>query len=183
MLRAPRGVAGASLCLLAATLRTDASALRHAQGPLRLGAPSGLQLLVDEDNTAPTLRVVLPGRPASDRSIMVLLPEHVTAVRRGDAEGRHLYRWGPGTRGDRPAWRRVRTSLEYDRELHGPVHFVARATLDSDGVRFRHEFHNRSAAAYDLVYAVTDPRLTSMFHDVRLERTCVHFATGLAFQA
>jgi len=77
----------------------------------------------------------------------------------------------------------VGNSLEYDRELPGPLHFVARATLDSDGVRFRYLFQNRSAAAYDMVYAVTDPRLTSMFHDERLERTYVHFATGLALLA
>ena len=183
MLLAPRGVAGAGLFLVVATLGTDASALPQAQGPLRLGAPSGLQLLVDEDNAAPTLRVVLPGHPASDRSIEILFPEHVTAVRQGDTEGQHLYRWEPGTRGDRPIWRRGERSLEYERDLPGPVHFVARATLDSDGVRIRYEFHNRSAAAYDMIYAVTDPRLTSMFHDVRLERTYVHFATGLALLA
>jgi hypothetical protein len=63
------------------------------------------------------------------------------------------------------------------------VHFVARATLDSDGVRVRYEFHNRSATAYDMIYAVTDPRLTSLFHDARLERTYVHYATGLELLA
>jgi hypothetical protein len=58
------------------------------------------------------------------------------------------------------------------------VHFVARATLEEDGVRFQYEFTNRSAAAYDMIYAVTDPRLTSIFHDVRLERTYVHHVDG-----
>ena len=29
---------------------------------------------------------------------------------------------------------------------------------------------------YDLVWAIVDPRLTSVFHDVRLERTYVHHA-------
>src|SRR5262249_5162407 len=52
-----------------------------------------------------------------------------------------------------------------------------------DGVRFRYEFHNRSATAYDMIYAVTDPRLTSLFHDVRLERTYVHYNTGLQLLA
>ena len=45
-------------------------------------------------------------------------------------------------------------------------------------MRFRYEFTNRSASAYDMVYAVTDPRMTSIFHDERLERTYVHHATG-----
>ena len=34
------------------------------------------------------------------------------------------------------------------------------------------------AVAYDMIYAPTDPRLTSIFHDVRLERTYVHHADG-----
>ena len=165
--------------LIAATLWTGRGVPAQAQDSLRLGAPSGLQLLVDEHNTAPTLRVVLPGRPASDSSIKVLFPEHVTAVRHGDADGQRLYLWEPGTRAHRPVWRRLRNALEYERDLPGSVRVVARATLDSDGVLFRYEFRNGSATAYDMIYAVTDPRLTSLFHDVRLERTYVHYASGL----
>jgi hypothetical protein len=45
-------------------------------------------------------------------------------------------------------------------------------------VRFRYEFVNRSPASYEMIYAVTDPRLTSIFHDVRLERTYVHHRDG-----
>ncbi len=37
---------------------------------------------------------------------------------------------------------------------------------------------NNSRVAYDMIYAPTDPRLTSIFHDVRLERTYVHHADG-----
>jgi hypothetical protein len=55
---------------------------------------------------------------------------------------------------------------------------LARATLELDGVRFHYEFRNRSDVAYEMIYAVTDPRLTGMFHDVRLERTYVHRADG-----
>jgi hypothetical protein len=58
------------------------------------------------------------------------------------------------------------------------VHLRARATLEDDGVRVRYEFTNRSDTSYDMITAVTDPRLTSMFHDVRLERTYVHYNTG-----
>jgi hypothetical protein len=42
------------------------------------------------------------------------------------------------------------------------------ATLEDDGVRFRCEFVNRSNTAYEMIYAPTDPRLTGIFHDVRL---------------
>lgn len=56
---APGGVSRAGLLLVAATLRTGASVLPQAQGLRRLGAPSGLQLLIDADNAAPTLRVTV----------------------------------------------------------------------------------------------------------------------------
>jgi hypothetical protein len=58
------------------------------------------------------------------------------------------------------------------------VHLLARATLEDDGVRFRYDFTNDSPAIYDMITAVTDPRLTGIFHDVRLERTYVHRADG-----
>ena len=179
----PAGVTRAALLLIAGSLLAAECARAQAQGLPRLQTPSGLRLFVDEANTAPTLRVVLPGLPDSDRSIVVVFPEHVTARRHGEGEGRHLYRWEPGRNSDRPAWRRTEQSFEYQRALPGAVLFVARATLDSDGVRFRYEFHNRSRTAYDMIYAVTDPRLTSLFHDVRLERTYVHYTTGWALLA
>ena len=43
---------------------------------------AGLRLLVATDHTSPVLRVILPGRPTSDRSIEILFPEHVTVVRK-----------------------------------------------------------------------------------------------------
>ena len=45
-------------------------------------------------------------------------------------------------------------------------------------MRFRYDVRNESQVAYDMIYAPTDPRLTSIFHDVRLERTYVHHAEG-----
>lgn len=179
----PSEVTAFALLLVAAIPQTDTSSLPQTEQLPRVKGPSGLRLLVDQDNTAPTLRVVLPGWPESDRSIVIPFPEHVTAVRHGDREGQHLYRWEPGTGGNRPAWRHEGQSLVYERDLPGRVHFLARATLDSDGVRFRYEFHNRLTTSYDIVYAVTDPRLTALFHDVRLERTYVHYATGLELLA
>jgi hypothetical protein len=68
--------------------------------------------------------------------------------------------------------------LQYELDFANGVHLLARATLEDDGVRFHYEFVNRSTVTYDSIYAVTDPRLISIFHDVRLERTYVHHKEG-----
>jgi hypothetical protein len=69
------------------------------------------------------------------------------------------------------------------RDLPDDVRLFARATLEDDGVRFHYEFTNHSAAAYDMIVAVTDPRLRGILHDVRLERTYVHHASGFELLA
>ena len=139
---------------------------------------AGLRLLVATDHASPVLRVILPGRPMSDRSIEILFPEHVTVVRQGQGSAHQLYMFRPGGSGDRPLWRRFDRALEYERDLGDDLHLLARATLEEDGVRFRYEVINESRVAYDMIYAPTDPRLTSIFHDPRLERTYVHHADG-----
>ena len=139
---------------------------------------SGMRLMVAEENTQPTLRIVLPGRPTSDRSIEILFPEHVTVRQRGAADGDQLYMWQPGQAGERPSWRRAERSLEYERSFRGGVQLLARATLEEDGVRLHLRFRNRSDLTYDLIYAPIDPRLTADFHDARLERTYVHHTDG-----
>ena len=166
-----------ALTLIVASLSVGTASL-NPQGPGSVQNPGGLQLLVAQQNTEPTLRIVLPDHPESDRSIEVLFPEHVTARRHGSSSAEQLYLFRPGRQGERPAWRRSQKSLEYERDLPGAVHMLARATLEDDGVRFHYEFHNRSDVPYDMIYAVTDPRLTSIFHDVRLERTYVHHRDG-----
>ena len=176
------GIARCGLWLVAASQQAGARIATAQDAPL-VTASTGLRLLTDRDNAAPTLRLVLPGRPDSDRSIVILFPEHVTAVRQGATDGEHLYRWEAGTRGNRPVWIRTENSLGYERDLPGPIHLVARATLDSDGVRFRYELHNQSTTSWTMITAVTDPRLTSIFHDVRLERTYVHYPTGFELLA
>ncbi len=138
----------------------------------------GMQLRVAEENTQPTLRIVLPGHPPSDRAIEVLFPEHVTVRQRGSTDANQLYLWQPGQYGERPQWRRSERALAYERNLPGPVHMLARATLEEDGVRFHFRLRNQSDKTYDLIWAPIDPRLTSMFHDLRLERTYVHHADG-----
>jgi hypothetical protein len=152
--------------------------LGSADVPLPIQNAAGLRLLVATDHISPVLRVILPGRPTSDRSIEILFPEHVTVVKQGQRSAHQLYMFRPGGGGDRPLWRRADDSLEYERDLGDGVRLLARATLEGDGVRFRYEVTNESPVAYDMIYAPTDPRLTSIFHDLRLERTYVHHADG-----
>jgi hypothetical protein len=150
----------------------------HAQVPSGVQIATGLRLVVANDNTCPTLHIILPGHPGSNRTIEVLFPEHVTVRKQGETEAKHLYRFQPGLHGDLQAWRQVGQSLEYEKDFEGGLHMLARATLEDDGVRFLYEFVNRSETAYEMIYAPTDPRLTSIFHDVRLERTYVHHKDG-----
>ena len=173
------GLCGAILTIWCWVAASPTPAQVAADIPMPIKNAAGLQLLVDSENTAPVLRVVLPGRPISDRSIEIIFPEHVTVRKQGESSAEQLYMFDPGQRGDRPRWRRSGGSLEYERDLPAGVHLLARATLEADGVRFGYEFTNNSRVAYAMVYAPTDPRLTSIFHDVRLERTYVHHADGL----
>jgi hypothetical protein len=158
--------------------RTQSANDASADVPPPIQNAAGLRLLVATDHTSPVLRVILPGRPTSDRSIEILFPEHVTVVKQGQSSSQQLYMFRPGQRGDRPLWRRSSASLEYERDFGDGIHLLARATLEDDGVRFRYEVRNESRVAYAMIYAPTDPRLTSIFHDTRLERTYVHHADG-----
>ena len=156
-----------------------APAIVLPQSPqLVVSARNGLRLFVAEENTDPELRIVLPGLPPSDRAIRVLFPEHVTALKQGDSAAAQLYMFRPGRRAQPPQWRLTGSSLEYQRDLGQSVRLVARATLEEDGVRFRYEFSNQMTDVYDMITAVTDPRLTASFLDQRLERTFVHHADG-----
>jgi hypothetical protein len=148
------------------------------QAPAAIQNADGVRLLVAAENTQPTLRVVLPGHPDTDRTIEVIFPEHATAKEQRSGESQHLYLFRPGQQGEPPAWRQVGQSLEYERDFKAGIHMLARATLESDGVLFHYEFVNGSAVSYDMIYAVTDPRLTGIFHDARLERTYVHHKEG-----
>jgi hypothetical protein len=139
---------------------------------------AGMQLRVVEENTQPTLRIVLPNHPTSDRAIEIIFPEHLTVRRHGNTDPILLYIFQPGLTGERPQWRQSGRSLEYEKDFPNAVHMLARATLEEDGVRFCFRLHNQSNTTYDLIWAPIDPRLTSMFHDVRLERTYVHHADG-----
>jgi len=152
--------------------------LVHAQVVPAVQNASGMRLMVADENSYPTLRVVLPGHPESDSAIEVIFPEHVTVRQSGQNEGKHLFLFQPGQHADRPAWQKVGNSLRYELDFAGGLHMQATATLEEDGVLFRYQFENRSKVAYEMIYAPTDPRLTSIFHDVRLERTYVHHKDG-----
>ena len=139
---------------------------------------AGMQLMVAKENTQPTLRIVLPGHPTSDRAIEIIFPEHLTVRPHGNTEATQLYMFQPGQSGDAPKWKRSKRSLEYEKNIPGKVHMLAQATLEEDGVRFHFKIRNQSSITYDLIYVPIDPRLTAEFYDVRLERTYVHHANG-----
>ena len=143
-----------------------------------VGNVTGVRLVVASENTDPTLHIILPAHKDADRAIEVLFPEHVTVREQGATDGKHLYLFRSGHHGDQPVWQQAGQSLQYEKDFEGGLHMLARATLQDDGVRFRYEFANRSKTSYELIYAPTDPRLTSIFHDVRLERTYVHHKDG-----
>ena len=152
-----------------------------SDSPLALTDPTtGIHVEVSHEDALPALKILLPGQPASDPGIRVLFPEHVTAREHGKSDAVHLYIFGPDSHNVHPVWRRAgQSTLEYDMELQVGVHLVARATLESDGIRFHYDFVNRSGTSYDVIEAVTDPRMiTPYLHDIRLERTYVHHSEG-----
>jgi hypothetical protein len=155
--------------------------LTAGQAPRAITNAAGVRLMVADD-ADPTLRIVVPGY-GDDGAFQVIFPEHVTVRARGHEESKHIYLWQPGRAETAPAWKATKDSLEYEKDLEGGIHMLARATLADDGVLFHYEFENRSAVDYDMVYAPTDPRLTGVFHDVRLERTYVHHAGGFELLA
>jgi hypothetical protein len=147
----------------------------------------GLRLSVSEADTQPALRVALPGDSSGEASIEVLFPEHVTARKKGDTEAKQPYLFRPGRQGEKPQWTRSGGSsggsLEYERDFSTGIHMLARATLQDDGVLFHYEFENHSDVDYAMITAITDPRMTGIFHDVRLERTYVHLKGGFVLLA
>src|SRR6185312_657177 len=164
-----------TLGLLAAVICFAIQCRKDAVGVIQNAA--GVRLSIAGENTQPALRVTIPGPSPAERTFEILFPEHVTGRPPG-IEVEHLYMFRPGRSGEQPAWRQTGNSLEYERDFGG-VHFLARATLEDDGLKIHYEFVNRSALSYSMIYAVTDPRMTGIFHDVRLERTYVHHKEGL----
>ena len=166
-------------CVIAATLMTSALGAQVPRGITKnvIKNNAGVRMLVETDHTQPVLRIVLPGHPLTDRTIQVVFPEHVTVRKSGSKDANaveHIYMWREGHQGKAPIWRRDDHSIEYEMNFDNGIHMTARATLQEDGVLFVYEFKNSSDTDFNLLWAPTDPRLTSIFHDVRLERTYVH---------
>jgi hypothetical protein len=162
--------------IVVAGLFAVASAGYAQQGTIQNG--QGVQLSVAEEDGMPALHLMLPGVPGV--AVKVLLPEHVTVTREGGGEGEHLYLYRPGASRERPLWRTVGRSLEYEMDLKEKVHLAARATLEEDGVLFHYELRNGSDVNYQTAVAITDPRMAAPLHDARLERTYVHYNDGFA---
>ncbi len=137
----------------------------------------GVKLVVTEADSEPVLHLVVPGDASGD-TMKILFPEHVTVKRQGSTDAEHLYIFRPGSNGQSVSWKQNGQSIGYERDFRGGIHMLARATLDDDGVVFHYELMNRPGVAYEMAAAVTDPRMSSIFHDVRLERTYVHHTDG-----
>jgi hypothetical protein len=154
-----------------------------AQEPMSLANSEGLRLSVSEADFQPALQIALPGESTGRPAIRVLFPEHVTARKKGSADAERLYLFRPGLQGQKPQWKRSGNSLGYERDFSSGIHMLARATLQEDGVLFHYEFENHSDVDYTMITAITDPRMTGIFHDVRLERTYVHRKDGFVLLA
>ncbi|HEV3038276.1 MAG TPA: hypothetical protein VHA33_10915 [Candidatus Angelobacter sp.] len=142
---------------------------------MEVAAPSDLKMRVAKEDSDPTLWLSVTGEASGRDAVLVLLPEHVTVRKHGSNEAQHLYLWQAGHDGSRPSWLRRGHALQYEVELASGIHFLARASLQPDGVLLHYEFVNNSGADFDSVQAVTDPRMVSpLLHDARLERTYVH---------
>lgn len=168
--------AAATLWCVAAVISARAQQLPEVRNS------EGIKIAVTDEDTQPVLHLVVPGDDAGD-TMKVLFPEHVTVRRQGTANADQLYLFRPGKSGEQVQWKRNNRFIEYERDFSGGVHMLARATLEDDGVLFHYEFTNRSDIGYAMVIAVTDPRMTSIFHDVRLERTYVHRRNGFELLA
>ena len=103
----------AALCLFAVASACEQTPTGSGQDSLSVQNPDGLRLLVAAENAHPMLRIVLPGYATSDKSIEVLFPEHVTAIKHGSPASEQLYRFRRGLQGEPPTWRRAGRSLEY----------------------------------------------------------------------
>src|SRR5215467_6352126 len=156
---------------------TQTSASRSTQDSqiLSVANASGVIMRVAAEQADPALWISIPDEPSGHDAVLVLLPEHVTVRKHGTSEGEHLYVWRSGRVASHPQWRRVGNSLQYETDFPPGIHFLARASLDPDGILYHYEFVNGSDTDFDLVQAITDPRMLSpVLRDVRLERTYVH---------
>lgn len=185
---------GRKCCVLCIWFAFAAACNQHATTPnadpsapaqsLSVANASGVTVRVAEEHASPSLWLDVPGEASGQHAVLVLLPEHVTVRRHGTSEPEHVYLWRPAQAGSRPNWTQVGNALQYEAHFAPGIHFLARVSLEPDGVLYHYELANGSDVDFDLAQAVTDPRMLSpLFHDVRLERTYVHHPQGFVLLA
>src|SRR5256885_1123197 len=84
----------------------------HGQ-TLEMRNRSGVRIAVDAEDRNPALSLVAPRGPESERTSIILFPEHVTVRVHGQSEPKHVYMFRPGKQGDAPHWAKVGNALEY----------------------------------------------------------------------
>ena len=152
----------------------------NAQNELAIiDANSGLRLAVLNKNF-PLLKILLPNQSNSERGIEVEFPEHVTGLNEQTKTVEHLYLVTRGNLNNRtlPVWKMENNTLIYETELNGNIKMIARAQLESNGVRYSYKFTNHSNISYQNFQAVTCVKLYSAFSDTLLKRTYVHHTNG-----
>lgn len=178
MTRAALLLSALLLIILARWGRGVPRAAAAGEGATVIDSQSGLRL--NAVGSYGQVKLLLPRQPASDRGIEVDCPEHVTA-QRAQAEVEHLYlRVNDRSPVRTTPWKRDGRSLLYSMDLPYGTQMQARVTLECDGIRIRYDFTNAGNTAFEMWQAPTCVKLTegSRFHDVRLERTYVHRASG-----
>jgi hypothetical protein len=154
------------------------------QEPQSINNPSGVTLAIAQEHVWPSVWINVPDEQSGQHAVLILLPEHVTVRRHGSDQVDHLYLWRPGKAGAGFKWTRTGNAFQWETEFDAGIRFLARVSLESDGVLYHYEFINRSQMDFDSVQAVTDPRMISpLFHDVRLERTYFHTPNGFVLLA
>ena len=150
------------------------------QGDLEVtDTTSGLRLSVI-NKECPLLNLLLPHQLSSERGIEIEFPEHVTGVNKEKGVVEHLYLASRGSLNRRtlPVWSVKNNTLTYETILNDSILMVAKARLDSNGIKYSYQFTNQSNITYQRFQAVTCVKLYSCFSDNRLERTYIHDSTG-----
>jgi len=152
----------------------------NAQSGLTITEPnSGLRLTVINKDF-PLLKILLPGQSSFERGIEVEFPEHVTGLNENNKNFEHLYLVSRGNLNKRtlPSWKIDGNTLMYETDLDDKVKMIAKAQLESNGVRYSYKFINHSNISYQNFQPVTCVKLYSAFSDTLLQRTYVHHPGG-----
>lgn len=157
----------------------------NVQRKLEITEPtSGIRLAVSNKDL-PKLQILLPEQSGAERGIEVEFPEHVTVLNSKSKIAQHLYLESRGNQNKmtKPLWKVEGNTIMYETVLNDNVKMIAKAQLDSDGVRYTYVLTNSSGISYEKIQAITCVKLYSAFSDTLLERTYVHHANGFELLA